>query len=106
MTGWGERLPLARQHRRNDRMSGRLCHFERRFTLVDPRAQVGICAAVEKRLDGDRIALSDGHVERRVVIDPALIRVRAKRKQQPNDASPQSAPAADSPADVAANCDR
>jgi hypothetical protein len=27
------------------------------------------------------IALSDGHVERRVVIDHALIRVRAKRKQ-------------------------
>ena len=29
-------------------------------------------------LDRTEIALSDGHVERRVVIDAALIRVRAK----------------------------
>ena len=37
----------------------------------------GIGAAVQKNLDRERIALGDGHVKRRVVIDTALIRIRA-----------------------------
>jgi hypothetical protein len=42
--------------------------------MVRQRDQRGSSA----HLDRTEIALSDGHVERRVVIDAALIRVRAK----------------------------
>jgi hypothetical protein len=60
-------------------------HFEGRFTLVDPRSQLWIGTAVEENLDRQRVALGDGHMKRRVVVDPALIRVGAKRQQQPDD---------------------
>src|SRR6185436_11028521 len=73
-----KRLPLLREHRRDLCKSGSLGHFDWGLTLVDSRAQPGIGAAVEKNLDRRQIALADGHVKRRVVVDTALIRIGAK----------------------------
>ena len=47
--------------------------------------KLGVGSAVEKKLDGEQIPLGDSHVERRVVVDAALIGVDAERQQQPDD---------------------
>jgi hypothetical protein len=77
--GWASfQSSVARKYCRNGHQAGRRRHFERRLTIVDPRTQFRIRAADEENLDGKRITRGNGHVERRVVIDSALVRVRAK----------------------------
>jgi hypothetical protein len=53
------------------------------FDLGDER--LSIETDVEQNLHGGRAALGNGHVERRVVVDAALIRVGAERQQQAED---------------------
>ena len=76
---------LLRQSGRDLRQPGRFRHFERCLAVVNPRAQLGIGSAVEKKLDGEQIPLGDSHVERRVVVDSALVRIDAEGQQQPKD---------------------
>jgi hypothetical protein len=57
----------------------------RRFVIVDPGAKLRIRARVEQAHDREPIALGNGHMQRSVVVDAALIRVGAKRKQQTDD---------------------
>jgi hypothetical protein len=71
-------LTPAHKDLRNGQQAGCRRHFERRLTLVDPRPQLWIRPAIEENLDGKRVTLGHGHVERRVVIDSALVRVRAR----------------------------
>ena len=69
-------------------MSAESCsprHLERRLTVVDPRPQLRIRAALEQDLHRQRVPLGNRHVERRVVVDAALIRIRAEREQQAED---------------------
>ena len=55
-----KRLPFPREHRGDVRESSRFGHLARRFTLVDPRAQLWIRAAVEQDLDCERVILGYG----------------------------------------------
>ena len=77
--------PCARASPRSSVRPAAVGHLERRFAVVDPRAQLGIGAAVEQNLNRERIALGHGHVQRRVVVDAALVRIGAERQQQPKD---------------------
>jgi hypothetical protein len=60
-------------------------HLERRFAVIDSRADFGIRAAREKTVDRKRIPLGDSHVERGVVVDAALMRIGAECQQHAYD---------------------
>jgi len=65
--------------------AGRFGHLARRVTVVYPRAERRISAGLQQQLDGRAIAFGDRHVERRVVVDAALVRIGAALEEQRED---------------------
>jgi hypothetical protein len=59
--------------------SSRARHVERGLTFVDARAQPGIGAPLEQPQRAERMPLGHRHVQRRVVVDAALVPIGAKR---------------------------
>ena len=78
-------LPFARQYHCEALQFSRQRHLHRRVAVIDPRARFRIRAMVKEDLNSEHITFGYRHVERRVIVNAALVRVCAERQQQPDD---------------------
>ena len=57
-------------------------HFSRRFTIVDSRTQPRVGACLQKEFHGLKVALTHRHMQRREVVNTALIGISLERQKQ------------------------
>ena len=60
-------------------------HLSGRLTVVDSYPEARVRTGSQEQLHGCAIAFTHGHVQRRVVVDPALIGIGVEREQQRQD---------------------